>query len=108
MGDERRRHTRHPVRIAAKILLGEGREAPVVIENIGEMGALVAVSDLEVNIVEGERALLEHPRIVDGRPLTKIVRTPCSIVRVDMDMDPTGIVKHLAIYFDGGPAPKPA
>jgi hypothetical protein len=106
MADERRRAQRHPVRIAAKLLLGEGREAPVVIENIGEMGALVSVTDLEVDILEGERTLLEHPRIVDGRPLTKVVRTPGAIVRIDMDMDPAGIVKHLAIYFDGGPAPR--
>ena len=106
MGDERRRAVRHPVQVEAKLLLGEGRVAAVVIENIGEMGALLAVSDLEVDIVEGERAVLEHPRFVDGRALTKVVRTSGAIVRIDMDMETTGVVKHLAIYFDGGPKPR--
>jgi len=104
--DERRRAERVPVRIPARLLLAGGRDTPAIIENIGELGVLLDVADLEVDIAEGERALLEHPRIVDGKASGKIpVRTAGSIVRVQLDLDTGAVVRRVALYFDGGPKP---
>src|SRR5262245_65903382 len=103
--DERRRAERRKVEIAARLLLGAGRETPCVIRNVGELGVLLAVSDLEFDIRDGERALLEHPRIVDGYPRKQIVLTSGAIVRVELDMEPGGVVRLVALYFDRGPSP---
>jgi hypothetical protein len=108
MGTERRRAARHPVDVRARLLLEGGREAPVIVRNIGEMGALLSVPDLEVEVVEGERGLLEHPKMLDGKPQRATVRTAGAIVRVELDMDAGGILRQVAMYFDGGPAPKGA
>jgi len=104
--DERRRAERVPTRIPARLLLAGGRDTPATIENIGELGVLLGVSDLEIDIAEGERALLEHPRIVDGKPVGKIpVRTAGCVVRVQLELDVGAVVRHVAVYFDGGPKP---
>src|SRR5881396_2379784 len=104
--DERRRAERSKVQIPARLLLGGGRDTPCVIRNVGELGALLAVSDLEFEIREGERGLLEHPRIIDGHARKQIVRTPGAIVRVELDMEKTAVVRQVALYFDGGPSPE--
>ena len=105
MGEERRRSERTPVDIPARLLLAGGREAEARILNLGELGVLLSVSDLETEIREGERALLEHPRIVDGKAKGANVKTPGAVVRVELDVDPKAIVRQVAIYFDGGPKP---
>ena len=104
--DERRRSERILCAIPARLLLAGGREAVATIRNIGELGALLSTQDLEVEIHEGERALLEHPKVVDGKAAgTKKVRTTGAVVRVELDLDPAAILRHVAIYFDGGPKP---
>ena len=105
MGDERRRAERQPVDITARLLLAGGRVAEARIKNLGELGVLLSVSDLELEIHEGERALLEHRRIVDAKAKGPKVRTPGAVVRVELDMEPGSIVRQVAVYFDGGPKP---
>jgi hypothetical protein len=105
MTDERRRSARRDVQIPAVLRLGGGRSVAARIRNVGELGALVEIVDLEVSVEEGERALLVHPRIVDGEPSGPTVETAASVVRVDLDVDATAIVRHVALYFDGGPRP---
>jgi hypothetical protein len=104
--DERRRSERVLCAIPARLLLAGGREAAATIRNIGELGALLSTPDLEVEIHEGERALLEHPKVVDGKASgTKKVRTAGAVVRVELDLDPEAVLRHVAVYFDGGPKP---
>ena len=112
MSDERRRTERVAVQIPARLLLAGGREAAVTIRNVGELGVLVSVRDLEFEIHEGERALLEHPVLVDahprlasGAPAGTRVRTPAAVVRVELDFDPGEITREVALFFDGGPKP---
>jgi|GEM_PF-3354086 len=109
--DNRRRSERLPTSIPARLQLARGRETDVTISNVGELGALVTLHDLEVEVREGERALLEHPPLVDGHPGKGRVRTAAAVVRVDLELDAqsagpqAGIVRHVALYFDGGPNP---
>ena len=88
VSDERRRTERVAVQIPARLLLAGGREAAVTIRNIGELGMLVSMTDLELEIHEGERALIEHPRLTDAKPAKGPekgkVRTPASVVRVEL------------------------
>ena len=107
MSDERRRTERIAVQIPARLLLGGGREVVVTIRNVGELGVLVSATDLEMEIHEGERALLEHPRLTDGHPGKgkEKVRTPAAVVRVELDFDPGAITREVALFFDGGPKP---
>lgn len=110
--DERRRSERVPTSIPARLLLAKGRAADVTISNVGELGALVTLHDLEVEVREGERALLVHPPLLDGRPSASAargatkgaVRTAAAVVRVDLDLE-GDVVRHVALYFDGGPLP---
>jgi hypothetical protein len=104
-GSERRRAERHPVDMAGSLHLSQGRRVPVRIANIGPLGSLLRVTDLEEPIFEGERAVLEHPAILDGRPQAKSVRTRGAVVRVEMDFADDGVSRQLAVYFDGGPLP---
>jgi hypothetical protein len=104
--DDRRRAERIPVRIPARLFLTGGVETAATIVNIGELGVLLAVADLEIEVREGDRALLEHPRVVDGKAQGgKHARTSGAVVRVDLDLDPAAVVRHVALYFDGGPRP---
>jgi len=103
--DDRRRGLRQSVQVPAHLTLPGGRELDVMIRNAGELGVLVYATDLEVEIHEGERALLEHPQIVDGAPTKLKTKTTASVVRVELDMEPGAIVRHVALFFDGGPAP---
>lgn len=105
MGDERRRTERIPVDIPARLLLAGGRASEVRIRNLGELGVLLSLSDLEFEINEGERAILEHPRIVDGKARGAKVRTTGAIVRVELDVHTDAILRQVAVYFDGGPKP---
>lgn len=106
--EERRRAERIPVQIPARLLLSRKREVACTIRNVGELGVLLSIADLETEVHEGERALLEHPRIVDGRAQKAVVRTPGAVVRVELDMEKSGVLRHVALYFDGGPSPEGA
>jgi hypothetical protein len=105
-GPERRRAERLPVDMAGDVILSEGRKVAVQIVNIGPLGALLKVVDLEEAVFEGERAVLDHPAIVDGKPQHKRARTRGAVVRVEMDFAEEGVSRHLAMYFDGGPLPE--
>lgn len=103
---ERRRSERHPVDIPGQLFLSEGRSVSVRIKNIGPLGALVQIADLEEPVLEGERAVLEHPE-AGGEPAQTdtLVRTPCAVVRVELGFEAEGISRELAVYFDGGARP---
>lgn len=104
--DERRRAERISTAIPARLLLQGGGSVEGVIRNVGELGVLMALTDLEHEIREGQRVLLEHPRIVDGVPQGgPPARSAAAVVRVDLDLEPGAIVRHVALYFDGGPRP---
>jgi hypothetical protein len=105
--DERRRARRHEVEIPARLLLDDGVETDVVIRNIGDLGALVSVSDLEVPVHEGDRAVLEHPEMKGNKPSRRKVRRSGAVVRVDMELVARAVLRQLAIFFDDGPSPRP-
>jgi hypothetical protein len=105
-GAERRRAERHAVDFPAEVLLAGDRRVRVRVVNIGALGALCEASDLEEAVIEGERAVLDHPVVVDGRPSRKRARTVGSVVRVDLEFTEGSVCRHLAIYFDGGPPPE--
>lgn len=103
---ERRRAARLPVDISGELFLSDGRRVPVKIKNLGRLGALVQITDLEEPVLEGERAVLDHPRMdEDEQDTGERARTPCAIVRVELDFEAEGICRELAVYFDGGPRP---
>lgn len=106
-GSERRQSDRHPVDLPGELHLSDGRCVPVRIKNVGELGALVQIRDLEEAVLEGERAVLVHPVAVEGdvRP-DEIVRTACAVVRVELDFQERGITRELAVFFDGGIPPE--
>jgi hypothetical protein len=106
--DERRRARRHDVEIPARLVLDDGVETDVVIRNIGDLGALVSVSDLEVPVHEGDRAILEHPQMQGAKPGRRMIRRTGAIVRVDMELASRAVLRQLAIFFDDGPAPRPS
>jgi hypothetical protein len=101
---ERRRAERHPVDVPGMLFLAEGRKVPVRIADLGELGALLTVTDLEDPVLEGERALLEHPEVGEGGA-GALRRTPGRVVRVELDFDSSGVVRRIALFFDGGGAP---
>ncbi len=103
---DRRRAERHPVDLAGELRLSNGRRVPVRILNLGPLGALLEATDLEEAILEGERALLDHPVLVDARPQGQRAETPGSVVRVELEFAAAGVSRHLAIYFDGGARPE--
>ncbi|MDA1195310.1 MAG: hypothetical protein O2894_09000 [Planctomycetota bacterium] len=108
MSQERRRADRLPVDLAGELFLSEGRSVPVRIKNVGPLGALVQITDLEEAVLEGERAVLDHPASMEtgeSTPDDERTRTPCSVVRVELDFQEQGIKRELAVYFDGGPPP---
>jgi hypothetical protein len=106
MEDDRRRAKRHAVELPGRMLLDDGVQAEVVVRNIGELGALVSLADLEVTVREGDRVTLEHPEVVDGKVGKKTVRRSGAIVRVDMELVSRAVVRQLAIFFDDGPSPR--
>jgi hypothetical protein len=105
-GRERRKAERHAVDLDGVLHLSAGRHVSVQIVNIGTLGALLKLTDLEEPLFEGERAVLEHPRLLDGRPQGRSARTQGSIVRVDLDFASQGVARTLALFFDGGPMPE--
>ena len=102
-GPERRREVRHPVDLPGVLHLAGGRTVEVRIQNLGRMGALVRVPDLEQPVREGDRAVLEHP-LIDDRSQQRASR--CAVVRVELDFEEEGVTRALAVYFDGGAAPE--
>ena len=104
---ERRRSERHPVDIPGTLYLSDGRAVPVRIQNLGELGALVQITDLEEPVLEGERAVLQHPVTVEGVVHHgEMAQTAGSVVRVELDFEERGICRELAVYFDGGIKPE--
>jgi hypothetical protein len=104
----RRRAERHPSDLPGRLRLAGQRQVAVRIRNIGLLGALCEIHDLEEPVLEGERALLTHPELIDDQPGPADgarVDTPGAIVRVDLELMPEGIVRHVAIHFDGGKGP---
>ena len=109
MGSERRRSERRPVDIGGTLFLSEGRIVPVRIKNIGQLGAMCQIADLEEPVLEGERAVLDHPIHREGQvpdENTERSRSAGAIVRVELEFDADGIVRQLAVYFDGGQPPE--
>lgn len=111
-GEERRRAARQAVDLPGELFLSEGRHVAVRILNLGPLGALVLVTDLETGIQEGERVVLGHPIVGEpdeGDPdvrSDRTVRTPGAVVRVDLEFSGrTGVSRNLAVYFDGGGRP---
>lgn len=103
---ERRRSERTPVDIPGTLYLSDGRTVRVRIQNVGELGALVQITDLEEPVLEGERAVLQHPVTVEGVVHHgEMVHTACAVVRVELDFEEQGICRELAVYFDGGAKP---
>lgn len=103
---ERRRAARHPVDIPGELFLSDGRRVPVRIKNLGRLGALLQITDLEEAVLEGERAVLDHPQVDEQEhAIEDRARTPCAIVRVELDFEVEGICRELAVYFDSGPRP---
>jgi hypothetical protein len=100
---ERRRAERHAVDAPGTLFLSEGRRVGVRIADLGELGALLSLTDLEDPVLEGERALLEHPDVGAGAGAVK--RTPGRVVRVELDFEPEGVVRRVALFFDGGGPP---
>lgn len=105
---ERRRAERHPVNAPGTLFLADGRRVGVEIADLGELGALLSMTDLEEPVVEGERALLEHPLLADGRLSRRLTRTAGRVVRVELDFEVEGIRRRIAVFFDGGGAPQGA
>src|SRR5262245_25455836 len=104
-GSERRRAPRHDIASDARLHLAGGRSADVVLRNVGELGALISLEDLEMPIEEGERALLDHPGVLAGRLTDERVRSIAAVVRVTLDLDTAGVARLVALHFDGGPRP---
>lgn len=105
MSQERRRAERHAVDARGALFLAGGRRVEVQIADLGEMGALLSLSDLEDAVLEGERALLEHPELVAGHAGPHYRQTAGRVVRVELDFEPEGIVRRVALFFDGGGPP---
>jgi hypothetical protein len=103
---ERRRAPRFDVTAGGRLHLAGGRSAEAVLRNVGELGALISLEDLEVEVREGERALLEHPVFLDGRLTDRRARTPAAVVRVELDLEGEGVSRQVALHFDGGPRPE--
>ncbi len=104
--DERRRAIRRPVDMAGVMFLSNGRIVEVRIKNVGGLGALVQIGDLEEPVFEGERAVLEHPVIGADGEQAESVRSTGSIVRVELEFLNEGVARQLAMYFDGGAVPE--
>ena len=108
---ERRRAGRHDVDLRGELFLSAGRCIPVRIVNLGQLGALIQIADLEEAVLEGERVALGHPLLTDPEEeglvaAEETARTPGSVVRVDLEFSSSGVSRHLAIYFDGGAPPE--
>ena len=81
---------------------------PVTIADLGELGALLSIHELEDPVQEGERALLDHPVLHEGHPTGRRGLTGGRVVRVELDFEPEGIVRRVALFFDGGGGPSPS
>ena len=103
--DDRRRAERLGVDVPGRLFLGQTREIRVRVRNIGTLGALLQIADLEEPVFEGERAVLEHPRFAEGQVKDIATCSTCRIVRVELEFEEAGVARQLAVYFDGGPIP---
>ncbi len=104
--EERRRSIRRPVDLAGVMFLSNSRIVEVRIKNLGGLGALVQVGDLEEPVFEGERMVLEHPVVGDDGEPGDAVRSVGAIVRVELEFLNEGVARQLAVYFDGGAPPE--
>lgn len=91
--------------LPGELRLAGDRHLVVRVVNVGELGALVAITDLEDAVLEGERALLVCQVLEDGRITDDRIATPGAIVRADLEFQESGVSRHVAIYFDGGGVP---
>ncbi|MFM8979946.1 MAG: hypothetical protein ACKOSS_05740 [Planctomycetia bacterium] len=107
-GPERRRAERHAIDAQGTLTLEGGRQVAVTIADLGELGALLTVLELEDAVIEGERALLDHPVLEAGRLSRRRAQTAGRVVRVELDFEPAGVVRRVALFFDGGAAPQGA
>lgn len=89
------------------MFLSDGRSMPVKIKNLGRLGVLVEITDLEEAMMEGDRCVVEHPLLDEaGGAQSERRRTVGTIVRVELEFHPEGIRRQMAVYFDGGAAPR--
>jgi hypothetical protein len=102
---DRRKAERHPINAGGTLTLTGGRHVPVTIADLGELGALLTMNELEDAVIEGERALLDHPVLEDGAVGERRALTGGRVVRVELDFEPDGIVRRVALFFDGGGGP---
>lgn len=103
---ERRRVERHRLDVQGELFLSHGRCIPVRIVDLGVLGALVAIGDLEEAVLEGERVVLGHPLLEDGHAVPGRSKTAGAVVRVDLEFSDAGVSRHVAVYFDGGAHPE--
>ena len=103
---ERRKAGRQPVDLPGELYLSRGRCIPVRIVNLGGLGALIQVTDLEVAILEGERVVLGHPTEIAPPSADATTRSPGAVVRVDLEFADAGVSRHVAVFFDGGAPPE--
>ncbi len=104
---DRRHRKRIPVSLPGTLYMSRGRVIPIRLVNVGGNGALMSLEDFEHGVDEHERVVLEHPGFRGPTPHRNepMARTTGVIVRVEVDFDENGITRHVAVYFDGGPAP---
>ena len=102
---DRRRTERHAINAPGTLSLAGGRSVPVTIADLGELGALLSMHELEDAVLEGERGLLDHPVLSEGRVTGRRALTGGRVVRVELDFEPEGIVRRIALFFDGGGGP---
>lgn len=102
---DRRRAERHAINATGTLSLAGGRQVQVTIADLGELGALLSIHELEDAVLEGERALLDHPLLQEGRLSARRALTGGRVVRVELDFEPEGIVRRVALFFDGGGGP---
>ena len=107
-GTERRRKDRMPVDLPGTLYMTGGRNISARLVNVGGNGVLVRLQDFEHAVEENERVLVEHPgyRGDMPHPDEPSAKTPGVVVRVEVDFSESGITRHVAIHFDGGPAPE--
>jgi hypothetical protein len=102
---DRRRAERHLVDAPGVLHLSDGRRVAVRIHDLGELGALLQLADLEEAVLEGERAVLEHPPLGETADSHRRVHSVGAVVRVELDFLESGIQRQLAVFFDGGAPP---
>ncbi len=99
--DDRRRCDRIPLHRPGRLHLAAGVSLDVIVQNVGERGALLSTLDLEQSVERTERVVVELPdgcSVVAGKHVG-------GVVRVELEMTEEGIARQIAVCFDGGPRP---